>query len=564
MRISHRVSSVSIRRYAELAAGVLLFAATISVLAQSPPRVNVVADLLEAFDPNQAHDTLECAVRRPASAGGVKENGLFEHPLNTEKPARVNYRIDLPATKNGELLLLAFEIALSDGIKLGSGEDGVRFAIEVSGRTAFEQVVHEARWSSHAIDLTALAGQRVPIALLVDGLRNTSYDWALWGNPRVLRFQKGSIPANRVLPVAAGSLAVNCAWDRPLKIHLKPIGGGEALTWETAASPPGHGTSSWLVRDFSFASAKAVELSWEPNNAVNATSVRWGAFPPQLSLIRVSASRAVPVAGERVPLWVEVKNEGRGQFSAGDGRMEVRVAGEPLPQLALPVLAPGETWRGVWSWSAPRRTGHWQATARLETSDDNPAVAQETVFETFPAPRDDRAQVLENKQIRIEFLRAATGYAYARLFGRQDDHWTEVGVWRPFFRIFEQIGRGERDWEIRPPRFHRTSRLAGELSAHVNDVDTVPWTVSLRIVLEPDRPVAHLHYEWQAAQPRDVKALWGPNLYVGEGTAGATKTWGLFPGLEYLYGANRRRTRATFRHHWPIVARRMRPRSRYH
>ncbi len=37
----------------------------------------------------------------------------------------------------------------------------------------------------------------------------------------------------------------------------------------------------------------------------------------------------------------------------------------------------------------------------------------------------------------------------------------------------------------------------------------------------------------------EVKSILGPNIYVGEATVGDAKSWGLFPGLEYLYGAER-------------------------
>src|SRR5262249_21130884 len=71
------------------------------------------------------------------------------------------------------------------------------------------------------------------------------------------------------------------------------------------------------------------------------------------------------------------------------------------------------------------------------------------------------------------------------------------------------------------------------------DADGVSWEWQCRVLLEPGQPVAHLHYEWKADQDRQVKALWGPNLYVGDGTSGAAKTSGLFPRLEYLYGPER-------------------------
>ncbi|MHB8520660.1 MAG: hypothetical protein ACYDH9_07865 [Limisphaerales bacterium] len=519
----------------------LLLTATCLLSAQIPPRVEVVADLLETFNPASVHDSLECAVRRPAIAGGVKENGLFEHPLNTAGPARVDYDIELPSALPGERLLLAFEIALSDGVKLGTGEDGVRFVVELDGHQLFAQVAHECRWSSHAVDLTVFGGRRVRLALLTDGLRNTSYDWALWGNPRVLHFGKGAAAGPVTLPVKVGALAVNYTPGRNLKIRLQPVGGGEALEWQAPTPSTASGANQWFVTDFSFPAATGVELTFTPKDALAPGSAWLGAFPPQARLIRISAARAVPFAGELVPLRVEIKNEGRGELTAGEARVQVQVGNDRLSQLVLPALPPGERWHGDWQWPAPARAGRWPVKAELIIAGGHAPEQTAAVFETFALPREGRTQALENSQLKIEFVRAAAGYAYARIFGRQDGQWTQVGVWRPFFRILLETRQGEKDWEIRPQRFHKLPRDArgqtAEFVERLNDADGVSWTVSLRVVLEPDQPVARLHYEWQAAQPREIKALWGPNVYIGDGTTGAAKTWGLFPGLEYLYGA---------------------------
>ena len=47
-------------------------------------------------------------VQGPASAGGVKQNALFEHPETPAKPARATYALQLPSVSLGEVLLLAF------------------------------------------------------------------------------------------------------------------------------------------------------------------------------------------------------------------------------------------------------------------------------------------------------------------------------------------------------------------------------------------------------------------------------------------------------------------------
>ena len=85
----------------------------------------------------------------------MKKNGLFEHPLAVDKPARVEYNLTLPANESSDRLLLAFELALSDGIdfnKPGIVVDGVRFAVEVDGKRLFEQEWKEILWQAFAID----------------------------------------------------------------------------------------------------------------------------------------------------------------------------------------------------------------------------------------------------------------------------------------------------------------------------------------------------------------------------------------------------------------------------
>src|SRR6185436_13796193 len=78
-----------------------------------------------------------------------------------------------------------------------------------------------------------------------------------------------------------------------------------------------------------------------------------------------------------------------------------------------------------------------------------------------------------------------------------------------------------------------------EFAAKVRDPDRVEWRGKLRVTLEPDRPIARIRYEWTTAASRTVRRLLGPNIYVGDGTTGEAKSWGLFPGLEYLFGAER-------------------------
>jgi hypothetical protein len=123
----------------------LVLITMVGLQAQNRPQVEVIADLLELFDPARVMNSSSSEIRRPATAGGVKEDALFEHPAGVDRPAQIQYQIDLPAVKRGDLLLLAFDIGLADGIKLGGQEDGVRFAVELEGERIFVRPARQCR-----------------------------------------------------------------------------------------------------------------------------------------------------------------------------------------------------------------------------------------------------------------------------------------------------------------------------------------------------------------------------------------------------------------------------------
>src|ERR1041385_2972869 len=119
------------------ALSVCLSVAFFATQVQGGPEVELSPALLKLFNPDRVHDALSCEVRRPASADGVKEDALFEHPMAPGHPARVDYDLDLPPASEATPLLLAFDIALSDGVNPGKGKDGGRFRVEADGQELF-------------------------------------------------------------------------------------------------------------------------------------------------------------------------------------------------------------------------------------------------------------------------------------------------------------------------------------------------------------------------------------------------------------------------------------------
>ena len=91
------------------------------IRAESKAVVELSAYLLDAFGSAQVTNASACELRRPASAGGVKQDALFEHPAVVGRPARVSYSLNLPAVEKGQLLLFAFDIGIAIGRKSPCG-----------------------------------------------------------------------------------------------------------------------------------------------------------------------------------------------------------------------------------------------------------------------------------------------------------------------------------------------------------------------------------------------------------------------------------------------------------
>jgi hypothetical protein len=508
--------------------------------SQSIAKVQVAYDFLESFPQGRVSQASECAVRRPATVGGVRQNGLFEHPRGVEQPARVDYAVDLPAIGGEDRLLLAFEIGLADGIQLGTGEDGVRFILEVDGHKLFSRECRECRWESHAVDLTSLAGRPLQIGFLIDALGNTRYDWAVWGRPRLLRFTRLKPAGDRVSPVNTGVVAFPYRAESKIKFRVKPSGPGQPVEWQ---APAGTGLE-WQALDFDFPQAGRAQVEWEPADALSPEQVWLGAYPAHLKLLRAGPGSALPEIGDTVPLRVDVVNDGRGKLAEGEARVELQVDNKSLPPQVLPSLSPDESWRGEWAWRASGVTGDHVIKAKLFSPDDS--AEQTARLETFAHPGAGGGKVIENESLKLEFVRQRDGFAYANIFARDQGDWTRVGVWRPLMRVVSDSQHGPQDREIRPKTISlsRKRALAGpadsaEFAETVRDGDGVAWRARLRVELQANPSAARVHYEWQASAARAVRALWGPNLYIGEGTVGEAKSGALFPGIEYLHGPER-------------------------
>jgi len=115
-------------------------------------------------------------------SGGVGREAIWAHPpfLGFRGTVRGEYPVQLP---DADGLSLRFAIGLRDGVEK---TDGVRFRVEIDGRPRFDRLWSAPRWSEQQIDLGALRGRTVAVALITDPNRDPKFDWAAWGAPRIV------------------------------------------------------------------------------------------------------------------------------------------------------------------------------------------------------------------------------------------------------------------------------------------------------------------------------------------------------------------------------------------
>jgi hypothetical protein len=520
--------------------GFRIWASVVALLACLSPRVQaqgsvtVVEDLLTRTAKATVHEASMIEVKESTPAGGVLQRALFEHPKGVGKPARVSFPLRLPAVSRGERLLFAFDVALSDGVPwatVSPAPDGVGFSVLVNGKKAYDQVWKQSKWHPGAIDLTALAGQKAELSLLVDALQTASYDWALWGRPRLLRVKTAPPrPASRpaTTETTIGLLVADGA--KPLqRLRLIPDS-GDPVEWNRKEE----GQSRSLVAfEYRFPGARRVRIESEPRDA--RVQLASAAFAPSLRIETAACVRALPLVGERTLLRVAVRNLGPGMLPADGAVARLSVAGVALPPQRVPRLAPGMVWRAEWPWRG-KTTGRVALAASVTAPGFAPVPARSGSAEAFLPPR--AADTLGNRNLRLEFVRGSQGYAGAIVRARQGDRWVSVGSLAPLFRVASTTA-GSAAWEPRPSALIRQNgkngeAVAGSLTALRRGPDGVLWQCALSVALDPAVATARLRYEWRPARATTVGALWGPNLYVGDGTVGEAASGGLFPGLEFL------------------------------
>lgn len=141
-------------------------------LADAPFEVKVVRANVEEEPSGYA----SCQ-RTVVSCGGVSRKGLFEHtpPSGT---TCASFLLDLPQG--------AVELQTGIGIADGSLSTGVLFIVRVNFGEVSRVEMLPSYWKEITVDLSQWAGEKVLLSLETDPDGVDYYDWAAWGEPRIV------------------------------------------------------------------------------------------------------------------------------------------------------------------------------------------------------------------------------------------------------------------------------------------------------------------------------------------------------------------------------------------
>ncbi len=112
-----------------------------------------------------------------AVVGGVKKRALHVHPPPNGQMV-VDYLLRLPPTP---VRVVAFA-----GIRDGSKSRGVGFRVKVNGLELWTADLPSGSWKPAEVDLSRYAGQTIVLSLVTDALGDFNFDWAVWGEPRMV------------------------------------------------------------------------------------------------------------------------------------------------------------------------------------------------------------------------------------------------------------------------------------------------------------------------------------------------------------------------------------------
>jgi hypothetical protein len=496
--------------------------------------IHTLADLMAQWQSGQTDGLLSPTVVRTIHSGGIRKQGGFLHP--TQKPARIQFTLSLPAISKGEKLVLLAWAGLDDNIPEDDPAhpwDGVRARLVVNQQVMAEVDCATKGWQPLSAELSSFSGQTVKLEFVVEGKANTHYDWAYIAEPRLLRLRERF--ARKVARLLPPEGVLELVSDESITLSLKPV---YKQATEPSQSPirlrlPARRTV-WL--EYGFRQAYEATLEAEGDALV----ARVYTYLPRLRLMGVYPRVAVLRPNETVELTAIVQNSGMGTWRNDTLRLEVNPLQDVQvlnrPDADFTLLAPGES-RAVRF--KVRVGGRPKLALQMRSGAGNDAVILTPVVSSLPTGVPDTGRiarrfgehlVLQNESLRLVLSPAWGSGLCGRLFGRSGESWVQVATMPT---IADAILNAE-NAPPKPAPFALESVQFDEANLRLTLQGRMGLVGRARI----DFRLVGNRLESFAQLTSGVNAhlylFRFPDWRVGDGAFGERKDESLFPGLEYL------------------------------
>lgn len=503
---------------------------------------------VEDFDKAAVHNAMDATVRREAKSGGVSLPAIFLHPKSTGR-AIARFPVFSASISNARLFFLA-HVGIADGVKWDDTEhaaDGVRFYVIMDGRDAAQAYLRSSQWMPIVVPLAEVGPHqrtvKTSISLATDSgpAHNTSYDWALFGQPVVVSVPRDPLPMGQAVPGASGVLVIQLSASggavivEGLDENDRPIDKRAA----NALTPQGQ-QFTFLQFDFGD-NERCVQWRWRSEGARVAAA--WGgSWQPRLVIEHVGPSRAVLLPGQELRIRVAVRNCGPGTLLPLHlAYVECNGRRKPVARLGAGEVEVVEFNLGP---ARRQRTGV-QATASVAGRTVGTAQANLYLWPpppSLPADRPQRAEarkldatylLLRNRQSSWLFNAEAPGLG-ALVYVWADGRWELAGSVAPWLEIL-----GARDRALTPAFGRLDVFTAGGSATATARGRAAGLDCSITARLEDDSPAMYVELSVTARRQAQVAAVRGPAAHAGDGGTGTAKGMAVFPGLEFLYADER-------------------------
>lgn len=117
-----------------------------------------------------------------ATCEGVKKFSLWEHPP-LSGAATISYAVPIPPRLRA--LKLKFFVGIRDGSQLPM-DRYIAYRVMVNGWKLWSAVKNSRAWDEYTVNMPELASDVVRIEFQTDGLGDHRWNWAVWGEPKLI------------------------------------------------------------------------------------------------------------------------------------------------------------------------------------------------------------------------------------------------------------------------------------------------------------------------------------------------------------------------------------------